>query len=60
MKYPLYENYLKGINYLGNVIEGNGDTINRRFYGSIYHFYRQLAGKSIDPYNNNGVSANIN
>ena len=55
-KYPLYEDYTKGIDYLGDVVEGNGDTINKRFYGSIYHYYRQLAGKSVDPYNDYGVS----
>jgi hypothetical protein len=57
-RYPLYEDYLKGINYLGNAIEGNGDAINRKFYGAIDRAYRQLAGKSVDPYSNNGVSAN--
>jgi hypothetical protein len=60
VKYPLYEDYSKGISYLGDIIEGNGDTINKRFYGSIYHSYRQLAGKSADPYNNLGVSVNMN
>ncbi|XP_069705748.1 hexamerin-like [Periplaneta americana] len=55
-KYPLYEDYYKGINYLGDVIEGNGETVNKRFYGSIYHYYRALAGKSVDPYNNHGLA----
>lgn len=59
LKYPLYEDYSKGINYIGNVVEGNGDTINKRFYGSIYRLYRQLAGKSVDPYNNLGVSIKV-
>lgn len=47
VKYPLYEDYLKGINYLGNVIEGNGDSINKKFYGAILTSYRQL-----QPYSN--------
>jgi hypothetical protein len=51
----LYEDYLKGINYLGNVIEGNGDSINKRFYGAIITSYRQL-----QPYSNIPVSANTN
>jgi hypothetical protein len=56
MKYPLYDDYFKGINYLGDIIEGNGDTINKKFYGHIYQAYRQLAGQSADHYNNYGVS----
>jgi hypothetical protein len=51
----LYEDYLKGINYLGNVIEGNGDSINKRFYGAIFTSFRQL-----QPYSNIPVSENTN
>lgn len=56
MKYPLYDDYTKGINYLGDIIEGNGDTVNKKYYGHIYQAYRQLAGQSGDPYNDYGVS----
>ncbi|PSN58157.1 Hexamerin [Blattella germanica] len=55
-KYPLYDDYIKGIDYLGDAIEGNGDTVNKRLYGSIYHYYRQLAGKNVDPYNDIGLA----
>lgn len=56
MKYPLYDDYTKGINYLGDIIEGNGDTVNKKYYGHIYQAYRQLAGQSGDPNNDYGVS----
>jgi hypothetical protein len=49
----LYEDYLKGINYLGNAIEGNGDSVNKRFYGSILTSFHQIQPSSI-----HGVSTN--
>jgi len=56
VKYPLYDDYIKGITYLGDIIEGNGDTVNKKYYGHIYQAYRQLAGQSGDPKNDYGVS----
>ncbi|XP_063991124.1 arylphorin subunit alpha-like [Diachasmimorpha longicaudata] len=45
-QYSLYSH--EGLNYLGNLIEGNGDSCNTRFYGAIDALYRDIFGFNYD------------
>lgn len=38
-----------GINILGNIIEGNYDSLDRKYYGNIQMFARHLLGYSKEP-----------
>lgn len=42
---------LEGLNLLGNIIEGNMDSCNRDFYGSIDLFARKILGYNLEPSN---------
>ncbi|XP_050447027.1 arylphorin subunit beta-like [Cataglyphis hispanica] len=39
----------EGLNILGNIIEGNVDSCNRDFYGSIDLFARKILGYNLEP-----------
>lgn len=39
----------EGLNMLGNLIEGNEDSYNYDFYGSIDYFARKILGYNLDP-----------
>ncbi|KAK2586862.1 hypothetical protein KPH14_009800 [Odynerus spinipes] len=39
----------EGLNILGNLIEGNQDSYNYDFYGSIDNFARKILGYNLDP-----------
>lgn len=39
----------EGLNILGNIIEGNMDSCNRDFYGSIDLFARKILGYNLEP-----------
>ena len=47
---------LKGINILGNIIEGNEDSVNSRYYGSYYTMLRSLFALILDPSDRHGVA----
>ncbi|KAK3926969.1 Hexamerin [Frankliniella fusca] len=51
---PIFS-YLKGISLLGNIIEGNGDSVNSRYYGSYQSMLRSLFALIVDPGYNHGV-----
>ena len=37
------------MNILGNIIEGNADSYNRKFYGSIDSLGRKILGYNLEP-----------
>ncbi|XP_076757695.1 hexamerin 70a [Xylocopa sonorina] len=39
----------KGLNILGNLIEGNADSYNKNFYGSIDNLARKILGYNLEP-----------
>lgn len=39
----------EGLNILGNVIEGNVDSYNRKFYGSVDFLGRKILGYNLEP-----------
>jgi len=39
----------EGFNILGNIIEGNRDSCNPDFYGSIDFFARKILGYNLEP-----------
>lgn len=41
----------EGFNYLGNVIEGNKDSLNLPFYGSFDFYTRKILGFNLEPNN---------
>ncbi|XP_029035145.1 hexamerin-like [Osmia bicornis bicornis] len=45
--YNIYQE--DGLNMLGNIIEGNGDSYNRDFYGSIDTLGRKILGYNLEP-----------
>nr|AUO15578.1 hexamerin-like protein 1 [Haplotropis brunneriana] len=56
-KYNLREKDLTNI--LGNIIEGNAESINKDFYGSIYRNLLSLFGHIVDPVHRYGVPASV-
>nr|DAA79955.1 TPA_exp: hexamerin-like protein 6 [Locusta migratoria] len=44
---------------LGNVIEGNAESVNYEFYGSIYRYLISLFGHIADPYHKYGAPASV-
>ncbi|XP_011305291.1 uncharacterized protein [Fopius arisanus] len=52
-QYGLYTK--EGLNYLGNLIEGNYDSCNTRFYGAIDVLYRDIFGFNYDCKHKNCV-----
>ena len=38
----------EGLNILGNIMEGNGDSYNARYYGNIDKILRQILGFSME------------
>ncbi|RDS75648.1 hypothetical protein, partial [Alteriqipengyuania lutimaris] len=45
-----------GMEYLADMIEGNMDSPNFYFYGSIYHMYHSMIGHIVDPYHKMGLA----
>ncbi|CAD6201491.1 GSCOCT00000291001.2-RA-CDS [Cotesia congregata] len=43
----------EGLNILGNLIEGNADSLNRDFYGSLDHLSRMILGFGLKPIDKN-------
>ena len=41
---------------LGNIIEGNKDSVNNRYYGSYYTMLRSLFALIMDPHDKHGVA----
>lgn len=39
----------EGLNILGNLIEGNADSCNPNFYGSIDYLARKILGYNLEP-----------
>lgn len=39
----------EGLNILGNIVEGNMDSCNAEFYGSIDYFARKILGYNLEP-----------
>nr|AUO15580.1 hexamerin-like protein 1 [Gryllotalpa sp. XZ-2017] len=48
-----------GIDILGNLISGNKDSINKKFYGNIYMYLRLLYGHITDPEHEHGVAPSV-
>ncbi|KAK7867774.1 hypothetical protein R5R35_001194 [Gryllus longicercus] len=48
-----------GIDILGNLISGNKDSINRKYYGSLYLGLRALFGHVVDPYHKYNVAPGV-
>lgn len=42
-------NTMEGLNLLGNVIDGNADSINHDMYGSLGYMYRKILGFVPEP-----------
>ena len=40
---------VEGFDHLGNIIEGNADSINENLYGSLDLIYRDILGWSVTP-----------
>jgi len=57
-KIPITQ-YVKGINILGNIIEGNQDSINSRYYGSYQTMIRNLFALIMDPTFEHGVAPGV-
>jgi len=53
------KNYIHGINILGNVIEGNMDSVNSRYYGSYTSMLRNLVALIMDPATEHGVAPGV-
>ncbi|KAJ1520484.1 hypothetical protein ONE63_003610 [Megalurothrips usitatus] len=51
--------YVKGINILGNIIEGNKDSVNSRYYGSYQTMMRSLFALIMDPDMEHGVAPGV-
>lgn len=51
--------YVKGINMLGNIIEGNQDSVNSRYYGSYQTMIRNLVALIMDPDMEHGVAPGV-
>lgn len=45
--YKLYNN--DGLNVLGNMIEGNMDSVNRQYYGNVEYLSRKILGFNLNP-----------
>jgi hypothetical protein len=50
----------KGIEYLGQMIEGTYNSPNYHYYGSLFHMYRMMLGHIMDPFHKVGVSTQHN
>ncbi|XP_034241333.1 allergen Cr-PI-like [Thrips palmi] len=57
-KIPITQ-YVKGINILGNIIEGNQDSVNSRYYGSYQTMIRNLLALIMDPSQEHGVAPGV-
>nr|AGG40958.1 hexamerins subunit type 2 [Calliptamus italicus] len=44
---------------LGNIIEGNAESVNYQYYGSIYRYLISLFGHIADPYHKYGTPASV-
>ncbi|KAK3915097.1 Hexamerin [Frankliniella fusca] len=53
------KNYIHGINILGNIIEGNKDAVNSRYYGSYTTMLHNLVALIVDPSNEHGVAPGV-
>lgn len=42
-------NSSNGLDILGNLIEGNQDSYNYDYYGSLDHYSRKILGYNVDP-----------
>ncbi|XP_045476188.1 arylphorin subunit alpha-like [Harmonia axyridis] len=49
----------KGLNILANIIEGNADSPNYRYYGSYVNFARHLLGYSKQPLDNFSLAPSV-
>nr|AUO15572.1 hexamerin-like protein 1 [Tetrix subulata] len=56
-RYSLYDR--NGMDLLGNLIEGNYDSINRNFYGSFYRAMLSIFGHIADPNHEYGIPHSI-
>lgn len=57
--HPLYEDE-KGVEYLGQMLEGTFNSPHYHYYGSLFHFYRTMVGHVLDPFHKLGVSTEHN
>ncbi|XP_026289525.2 allergen Cr-PI-like [Frankliniella occidentalis] len=53
------KNHIHGINILGNIIEGNDDAVNSRYYGSYTTMLHNLVALIVDPSNEHGVAPGV-
>ncbi|KAK3920996.1 Hexamerin [Frankliniella fusca] len=51
--------YIKGINILGNIIEGNQDSVNNRYYGAYTSMLRNLFALIMDPSSEHSVAPGV-
>lgn len=57
--HSLYEDE-KGIEYLGQMIEGTFNSPHYYYYGSLFHYLRMMLGHMMDPFHKHGVSTQHN
>ncbi|XP_034230660.1 allergen Cr-PI-like [Thrips palmi] len=57
-KIPITQ-YIKGINMLGNIVEGNQDSVNNRYYGAYTTMLRNLFALIMDPSMEHGVAPGV-
>ena len=50
---------MHGLNILGNIIEGNEDAVNSRYYGSYTTMLHNLVALIMDPSNEHGVAPGV-
>ncbi|KAJ1519982.1 hypothetical protein ONE63_004214 [Megalurothrips usitatus] len=57
-KIPI-SSYMKGINILGNIVEGNKDSVNNRYYAAYTSMLRNLFALIMDPSMEHGVAPGV-
>ncbi|KAJ1519335.1 hypothetical protein ONE63_004633 [Megalurothrips usitatus] len=53
------KNHVNGINILGNIIEGNKDAVNNRYYGAYTSMLKNLLAMIVDPSFEHGVAPGV-
>ncbi|XP_034245659.1 allergen Cr-PI-like [Thrips palmi] len=53
------KSFVHGINILGNIVEGNEDAVNSRYYGSYVSMLHNLVALIMDPSNEHGVAPGV-
>ena len=53
------KNWVHGINIIGNIVEGNQDSVNSRYYGSYTSMLHNLLALIMDPTTEHGVAPGV-